>query len=39
MGTFTDSDDQDEMRHNVAFYQGLQFVKVKLNTKKYYRFF
>ena len=34
MGTFTISEDLDEMRHNVAFHQGLQFAKTKFNIRE-----
>ena len=32
MGTLANRADPDEMLHNVAFHQGLQFVCLDLNT-------
>ena len=38
MGTFTNSENPDEMPHNAAFYQGLRCLK-DLQTKEYNIFF
>ena len=42
MGSFTNSEDPDEMQHNAAFHQGLQsslLVKVKISSEKRIQFF
>ena len=40
MGTFTNSEDPDEMLHNAAFHRSTLFVQVKkVSDKKYNIFF